>query len=99
MTIQKKRSGETLEMSISGRIDSMTAPQLEKELTENLPGVAELKLDFADVEYISSAGLRALLSIQQTPEETGGAMNVRVVPDIIREVLESTGFDTIIPML
>lgn len=99
MTIQKKRSGETLEMSISGRIDSMTAPQLEKELTENLPGVTELKLDFADVEYISSAGLRALLSIQQTPEETGGAMNVCGVPDIIREMLGSTGFDTIIPML
>lgn len=62
---QKRKEGSARSLAIEGRIDTTTAPQLETELKADLDGVTELRLDFGRVEYISSAGLRVLLSAQK----------------------------------
>ena len=65
MNIRKNKNGTTLEYAIEGRIDTTTAPQMETELKADIEGVTDLRLDFGQVEYISSAGLRVLLSAQK----------------------------------
>lgn len=65
MEIRKEKKDSALSLAIEGRIDTTTAPQLETELKADLDGVTELRLDFGQVEYISSAGLRVLLSAQK----------------------------------
>ena len=62
MTITKQLNGDALTIALEGRLDTITAPDLEKELKESLDGVNALTLDFAKLDYISSAGLRVLLS-------------------------------------
>lgn len=65
MTINKKVQGTELEIALVGRSDTTTAPQLEAELKHSISGVTALILDFAELEYISSAGLRGLLAAQK----------------------------------
>ena len=65
MTIQKTLNGSTLNVMLSGRLDTTTSPQLEAELKSFLNGITELKLDFKDLEYLSSAGLRVLLAAEK----------------------------------
>ena len=77
--------------ALVGRLDTVTAPELEKELKGSLDGVSELVLDFAGLEYISSAGLRVLLSAQKTMNGRGG-MKVANVNETIMEIFEITGF-------
>ena len=89
MKITKHSEGTALEIALEGRLDTNTAPELEKELKESLGGVTELTLDFAKLEYISSAGLRVLLSAHKTMQ---GRMTVKNVNDIVNEVFEVTGF-------
>lgn len=91
MTINKTKKDDSLSLAIEGRLDTMSAPQLEEELKSSLDGVAELILDLAALEYISSAGLRVLLSAQKVMNKQG-AMIVRNVNDTVREVFEVTGF-------
>lgn len=98
MTIRKTMNGSTLEMHIAGRIDTTTAPQMEAELKENLPGITELMLDFAEVEYISSAGLRVLLSAQKTMNAQG-KMSISHVSEDVMEVFDITGFADILTIL
>ena len=62
MTISKKQEGSDLEIALEGRLDTMTAPELEAELSQSLGGADSLVLDFSKLDYISSAGLRVLLS-------------------------------------
>ena len=81
--------------ALTGRLDTTTAPELEKELKESLPGVSELALDFAGLEYISSAGLRVLLSAQKTMNKQGG-MKLIHVGETIMEIFEVTGFSDIL---
>ena len=81
--------------TLAGRLDTTTAPELEKELKESLDGVSELALDFAGLEYISSAGLRVLLSAQKTMN-CRGSMKVRNVNETIMEAFEVTGFSDIL---
>ena len=64
MTINKKLTASSLEIALEGRLDTTTAPKLEKELKESLNGVTELTLDFEKLDSISSAGLRVLLFVQ-----------------------------------
>lgn len=90
MEIVKNQNGSKLEVSISGRLDTTTAPELEKEL-QNLEGVGELVLDFSALEYISSAGLRILLATQKTMNKQG-KMKITHANDSIMEVFEITGF-------
>ena len=98
MTIQKTINDTTLEMHIAGRIDTTTAPQMEAELKESLPGVTELRLDFSEVEYISSAGLRVLLSTHKRMN-VQGKMSISNVSEDVMEVFDITGFADILTIL
>ena len=91
MTIEKKLDGSRMTVAIKGRLDTTTAPQLEAELRSDLDGIADLVFDFTNLEYISSAGLRVLLSTQKTMNRQG-TMVVRNVNADVMEVLEVTGF-------
>lgn len=95
MKIDKKLESEKLTISISGRLDTTTAPELEEELKASLDGVTELVIDFSETEYISSAGLRVLLSAQKTMNKQG-SMTVTGVNAVIMEIFEVTGFTDIL---
>ncbi|MBR3018656.1 MAG: STAS domain-containing protein [Clostridia bacterium] len=95
MTITKKQDGKHLEIALAGRLDTMTAPELEKELNDSLEAADTLTLDFANLEYISSAGLRTLLSAHKTMSRKGG-MKIVNVNEIVREVFDVTGFADIL---
>lgn len=91
MTIEKIAEGNQLTMVLGGRLDTTTAPMLETELKQNISGVKELVLDLAGLEYLSSAGLRVLLSAQKVMNRQG-TMLVRNVNETIMEIFEITGF-------
>ena len=95
MTIEKKVNGSALEIALEGRLDTMTAPELEKELNAALGSADSLVLDFSKLEYISSAGLRVLLSAHKAMSAKGG-MKVTNVNEIVQEVFEVTGFAEIL---
>ena len=95
MNIERKKDGNALTLALEGRLDTMTAPQLEATLQEALPGVEELTFDFEMLEYISSAGLRVLLSAQKTMNKQG-AMKVIHANEMIMEIFEVTGFADIL---
>ena len=97
MTITKKQDGTNLEIALTGRLDTTTAPELEKELNACLDNADTLTLDFADLAYISSAGLRVLLSAHKAMSAKGG-MKVTHANEIVKEVFEVTGFADIIDM-
>ena len=81
--------------ALEGRLDTNTSPELEKELRETLPGVRALELDFENLDYISSAGLRVLLSAQKLMSRQG-EMKVKNVNETIMEIFEVTGFTDIL---
>ena len=91
MTIEKNLNGTELTVTITGRLDTTTAPQLEAEFKQNLSGVEKLILNFSALEYISSAGLRVLLAAQKTMNKQG-EMVIRNVNETITEIFEVTGF-------
>ena len=91
MTIEKNLNGTELTVTIVGRLDTTTAPQLEASLKESFEGVTKLILDFAELEYLSSAGLRVLLATQKVMNKQG-EMIIRNVNETINEIFEVTGF-------
>lgn len=91
MTIDKQINGSELTLSLTGRLDTTTAPELEAVIKENITGVTNLVMDFAGLEYLSSAGLRVILSAQKTMNKQG-KMVIRNVNETINEVFEITGF-------
>ncbi len=95
MTINKEKQNGTQTFRISGRVDTTTAPILEQELKSSYEGCTELIFDFAQVEYISSAGLRVLLSAQKTMAKQGCMKLIHVGADIM-EIFEVTGFSDIL---
>lgn len=95
LNIEKKLTESKLEVALIGRLDTTTAPELEKELKESLDGVNELVFDMASLEYISSAGLRVLLSTQKIMNRQG-EMKVLHVNETIMEIFEVTGFSDIL---
>ena len=95
MKVDKAVSGNKLDLAVTGRIDTTTAPQLEEEIRDSLDGIEELVMDFSGVEYISSAGLRVLLSCQKTMN-TQGSMALTGVRDSVMEIFEVTGFSDIL---
>ena len=95
MTIEQKREGAALALALEGRLDTMTAPQLEATLKEALPGVEALTFDLEKLDYISSAGLRVLLSAQKTMNRQG-TMKVKNANEMILEIFEVTGFSDIL---
>ena len=82
-------------MALTGRLDTTTAPELEAALQKILPETTQLTFDFSELEYISSAGLRVLLSAQKVMNKQG-KMVVKNVKDVVREVFEVTGFTDIL---
>ena len=91
MTIEKNLNGTELTVTITGRLDTTTAPQLEAEFKQSITGVEKLVLDFAELEYLSSAGLRVLLAAQKVMNKQG-EMVIRNVNETINEIFEVTGF-------
>ena len=91
MTIEKNLSGTELTIAITGRLDTTTAPQLEAEFKQSITGVEKLVLDFASLEYLSSAGLRVLLAAQKVMNKQG-EMIIKNVNETINEIFEVTGF-------
>ena len=91
MTIEKTISESTLNIALNGRLDTNTAPQLEAELKASLSGVEHLILDFEQLSYLSSAGLRVLLAAQKQMNRQGD-MVVRHVNETIAEIFDVTVF-------
>ena len=91
LNIEKKTDGSSLNIALEGRLDTMTSPQLEETLKDSLDGVTSLIMDFEKLEYISSAGLRVILSAQKIMNKQG-EMVIRNVNEIVAEVFEITGF-------
>jgi len=95
MTITKEYNGDALTVALQGRLDTNTSPELEKELRESMDDVRSLTLDFADLDYISSAGLRVLLFAHKTMSAKDG-MTVKHVNEVVMDVFELTGFADIL---
>lgn len=95
MLVEKKLSGEKLTIYVTGRVDTVTAPELEKVITESAKGVTLLVLDFKKLEYISSAGLRVVLAAQKIMSKQGKMTLVNVSKDI-KDIFDMTGFSEIL---
>lgn len=92
MKIDKTVEGCRMNVKVFGKLDAISASQFEKNVSENLEGITELILDFGGVEYVSSAGLRALLVLQLDLSEKDAAMTIMNVPEQVKEIFEVTGF-------
>ena len=95
MTIETKKDGTSLTLALAGRLDTMTAPELEQAAHTALAGITDLTVDMKALEYISSAGLRVLLSMQKTMNKQG-KMTVTGANETVLEVFEVTGFSDIL---
>ena len=95
MTIQNNKNGRALSLALEGRLDTTTAPELDEVLKGSLDGVTELTMDLEKLEYLSSAGLRVLLSAQKTMNKQG-SMVVKNANETIMEIFEITGFSDIL---
>ena len=95
MKINKTVNGTTLDLALEGRLDTTTAPELEAEIKSSLDGITQLNMDFGALEYISSAGLRVLLSAQKVMNKQG-SMVIRNANETITEIFEVTGFADIL---
>lgn len=98
MKINKKLEETKLTIYLEGRLDTTTSPMLEAELKNSISELTELIFDFEKVEYISSSGLRILLSAQKVMNKQG-TMKVRHVNDVVMEVFEITGFVDILAIV
>ena len=95
MTIEIKKNVDELVLEITGRVDTITAPALEKTINENFGEVKNFILDFKNLEYISSAGLRVLLGAQKKMSQIG-CMKIKNVCELVMDVFEMTGFADIL---
>ncbi|HWP51021.1 MAG TPA: STAS domain-containing protein [Clostridia bacterium] len=95
MTIEKNKNGTELTIILNGRLDTTTAPELEAEIKSSLGDISVLKMDFTGLQYISSAGLRVLLSAQKIMNKQG-KMVVFGANETVMEVFEITGFSDIL---
>ena len=94
MTIETSRG-----LLVKGRLDTMTSPQLDKEVETNLKGTELLTMDLSELDYVSSAGLRVLLSAHKSMKKQGGSMVVRGVNEEVQEVFTITGFSEILTIM
>ena len=93
MNIDKKQDGGCLTLKVEGRLDTNTSPELEAEL--RLDGVKEVAFDFSSLEYLSSAGLRVLMTVHKLMAASGGAMKILHPNAMVRGVFEITGLDSV----
>ena len=92
LQITKEKVGEVLTVQIKGDLNVKTSPILEEELRKSIDGIKELILDFANVEYISSAGLRVLLAMEKTMRRQQGKMKLQHVNPAVKEIIRLAGF-------
>ena len=90
--IKTQNEGKTV-LAISGRLDTVTAPQLQGALLPEFDSVKEIELDFTELAYVSSAGLRVLLTAEKTAKAKGGSMTLTHVSTDIAEIFKMTGFE------
>ena len=95
LNIKKKACGKELVLNLEGRLDTLSSPELEKVLKEELDDVTDLTIDMKNLEYISSAGLRVLLYGQKRMQ-VEGSMKIKNVNETIQEIFEVTGFNDIL---
>lgn len=98
MNIEKNLIGNKMTMTLSGKIDAITAPVVEKEIEVLPKEVTALDIDLEAVAYISSAGLRMLISAQQQMDERNGSLRIVKANDAILEIFEVTGFSEFLPI-
>lgn len=98
LNIEKTRQDDALTLALTGRLDTATAPELEEVLRTGLEGVRNLELDFTELDYISSAGLRVLLGAQKIMNRQG-EMKLRGVNETIAEIFDITGFTDILTIV
>ena len=91
LTIRNNKSGEKMVCEVIGRVDIMTAPQFEEEIMADLDGVKELELDFRQVEYISSAGLRVLVLLEKKMTGVNESMTICEPQDSVFNIFKATG--------
>ncbi|MBQ1892065.1 MAG: STAS domain-containing protein [Firmicutes bacterium] len=96
MNITKTVEGKKLTVALEGRLDTLTAPELEESLSSALEGIKELVLDLSGLEYLSSAGLRVVLSTFKTVSAAEGKMTICNANEMVSKVFELTGFGSII---
>lgn len=96
MDIQKNYNEKELTIEIGDRVDTVTAPDLENEINDELGNFNSLILDFTNLEYISSAGLRVLVSTQKKLKSEDIPMTIKNVNDTINEIFKMSGFDKIL---
>ena len=99
LNMTEKREGNLLTLALEGRIDTNTAPTLQSAVNPLPDGVTHIVLDVEKVDYISSAGLRVLLNLEQNLEEIDGQLELIHVSDLIRDVFDITGFVDILTIL
>ena len=95
MNIIKNRTDDKLVVALEGRLDTMTAPELENDIKPALDGVKELTFDMAKLDYISSAGLRIILAVQKIMNKQGN-MKIINANEMVMEIFEVTGFSEIL---
>lgn len=96
MQIESNKTDSRLDLKLSGRLETSTAPQLQEIVDKELEGISELQMDIEHIEYVSSAGLRVLLAASKKMKAKGGSMIVSHVNDDVMEVFEITGFKEIL---
>lgn len=92
MTIESKTKKEVLCIKLTGKLDTQTSPELEKFLDENVSGIKAFEFDFKKLDYISSYGLRVLLSLKKKTDEKEGYILIKHMNETVRAVFELTGF-------
>lgn len=96
MTVEEKKEDGKIVLCVTGRVDTTTAPDLQEAIFSAFQKGNDLVVDFAEVEYVSSAGLRALLLGQKTANSKGGSMVVKNANDSVKEIFSLTGFKNIL---
>ena len=99
MKVTLENEGQAITILPEGRIDTVTAPELEDAMSKIPNDSTSIKFDFSKVDYISSAGLRVLLVAQKTMKKTGGSMSIANVSPAVKEVFDITGFSDILTIV
>ena len=99
MTINKTQNGDKITLALSGRLDTTTAPKLQEALLPEFESANQIELDFSELAYVSSAGLRVLLMGEKAAKAKGGKLTLVGVSAEIMEVFEMTGFADILTIL
>ena len=96
MTVTKTKEGSTLNIAVEGRLDTLTAPELEAEIKSDIEDVTDIAFDFKDLSYISSAGLRVLMYAMKTTKAKNGSMVIRNVSEYVQGIFKVSGISSIL---